>query len=102
MRIAVATALIGVLLLFFIPLIPAVVFQCSGGAATTCLTNNVGLESVGNLIFQWGAFYSFESGYFSPIVSNLTTFGVLLFVVLPFVIVSMLLVAPELRDTWQD
>jgi hypothetical protein len=96
---AVAIALIGVLLLFFIPLIPATVFQCSGGAATTCLTNNAGLESIGNQIFHWGAFYSYESGYFSPIVSNLTTFGVLLFVVLPFVIASMLLIAPEFRHT---
>ena len=98
-RLGLAIIPIGVLLFFFTPWIPAAVFQCGGGSGTTCLTNNAGLESIGNLIFHWGAFYSYESGYSSPVVSNLTTFGVLPFVALPFVIVSMILVSPEIRQT---
>jgi hypothetical protein len=82
---------------YFVPVIPAAVFRCSQGLV--CLTNNGGLESLGYSAFHWGAFYSFEEGYFSPIVSNLTAFGVLLFVALPFVILSMLLVSPELSHT---
>lgn len=85
------------LFFYFVPVVPATVFRCSQGLV--CLTNNGGLESLGYSAFHWGAFYSFEEGYFSPIASNLTAFGVLLFVALPFVLVSMLLVSPELRRT---
>ncbi len=83
------------LFFYFVPVVPAMVFRCSLGLL--CLTNNGGLESLGYSAFHWGAFYSYEEGYFSPIASNVTAFGIFLFVVLPFVLVSMLLMSPELR-----
>jgi hypothetical protein len=92
-----AATTLAALFFYFVPVVPATVFRCNQGLV--CLTNNGGLESLGYSAFHWGAFYSYEEGYFSPIASNLTTFGVLLFVALPFVLVSMLLVSPELRHT---
>lgn len=82
------------LLVFFIPWIPAVVFPCAYNGLV-CLTNPNGLQSIGVWAFHWGAFFSFEEGYFSPLVSSLTTFGVVLFVVVPLAAVSVVLLSPE-------
>lgn len=90
-----AASTLAALFFYFVPVVPATVFRCSLGLL--CLTNNGGLESLGYLVFHWGAFYSYEEGYFSPIASNVTAFGISFFVVLPFVLVSMLLMAPEIR-----
>ena len=86
---------LGVLLFFFVPWIPAVVLYCY--PYLTCLSNNNGLESLGYWLFNWGGFYSYGyASYFSPVFSNLTTFGVLLFVALPLLAYSMALLSPEI------
>jgi hypothetical protein len=105
LRYILAIVPIGILLFFFTPLIPAVVFHCNigfGGSfdpgGPTCLTNNSGLESLGNWLFHWGAVYAYDGGtYLSPAVSNLTTFGVMLFIALPLLAPSIVLLSPEIH-----
>jgi hypothetical protein len=95
----------GFLFVFFLPIIyEARLFAC--GLGTACLTNDSGLVSIGYAVFHWGARYSLGygslsfNGYFAPYVTieltDLSSFGELLFIVFPLLVVSFALLAPEI------
>jgi len=60
-----------------------------------------GLQSIGYDLFNWGGTYSFGYGaYFLPTITiqltDMSNFGVLLFLIFPLVVVSATLLAPEI------
>jgi hypothetical protein len=101
-----ASVLLGFLFVFFLPITyDARLFAC--GLGGVCLTNDSGLLSVGYAVFHWGATYSFGygspsplNGYFAPNVTieltDLSSFGELLFIVFPLLVASLALLAPEI------
>lgn len=110
LRIGAALVLCGFLFIFFVPIVyDATMFQCRAGGLL-CLTNPSGIKSIGYTFFHWGGAYSpggagdpqlagytfLPEGYFVLLGTNLTAFGVLLFVAFPIAIACVGLVAPEM------
>ena len=97
LRFGVAMALVGFLLVFFVPVVyDAGLIQCSDAFA--CPSNLAGLESIGVVLFGWGAVYGFAWGYSASMVywGSLTTLGVLLFLALPTGVAAVCCIAPEI------
>ncbi len=105
-------ALVMFVFTFFAPVLysPRLFAQscCSG------ITDTAGLESIGYAISHWGATYSFNGGaqlwgyaflpegYFAfPRGSTLTTFGVLVFLMTPILAAAILLMVPEIFETFR-
>jgi hypothetical protein len=112
LRVGAALALLGFVIVFFVPVIyDPTMFQCAN-PSFACLSDPSGLKSIGYTLFHWGGAYSFggagvgeplrgyaflPDGYFAlPDGSRLTTFGVLLSVAFPAVVASVGLAAPEI------
>jgi len=109
LRIGLVLGMVGFLLLFFLPVIPftktiqiSCVFSCpavpTGGSYS-------GYNSVGYLFTGWGASYSgWLGGYTPPAISlvssdgptTLTAFGAFIAVVLPIIVISAGLLAPQI------
>jgi hypothetical protein len=97
LRFGLALVLVGFLLVFFVPVVyDAALIQCSDAFA--CPSNQAGLQSIGVVLFGWGAVYGFAWGYSASMAywGSFTTLGVLLFLALPAGLAAVCCAAPEI------